>query len=160
MSECGCPDAEVLSAYLGGALAPEQLEQVAEHVRECTGCLGRLQALEDRTDPLVCALRQPAAERLFPADPAFWHAMIRLERTGPEGGAAAPAAADRLLPGQRLGEYQLLDRLGQGGMGSVWRALHRRLERPVALKVLARGGGHDAAALARFRREMKAVGKL
>jgi serine/threonine protein kinase/formylglycine-generating enzyme required for sulfatase activity len=160
MSDTGCPGVQELSAFLRGALDADTLERVADHVRGCTGCLERLQTLKDPTDPLVSALRQPAADKLFPADAAFWHAVLRLERTGPESGPAPPAAADRLVPGQCLGEYQLVERLGHGGMGSVWRALHRRLERPVALKVLASRQGHDPAAVSRFRREMKAVGKL
>src|SRR5262249_22734199 len=70
----------------------------------------------------------------------------------PDPGAAA-------APGQ-LREYQLLGKLGGGGMGDVYRAVHTRLDRVVALKVLAPHRTADPAAVARFRREMKAVGQL
>ena len=59
----------------------------------------------------------------------------------------------------QLGPYQILDRLGEGGMGTVYRARHRDLDRVVALKVLP-ADRVDEAAVARFRNEMKAAGRL
>lgn len=59
-----------------------------------------------------------------------------------------------------LGQYKLLGKLGEGGMGAVYRALHKRLDRPVAVKVLPAWRLQDAVAVARFEREMKAVGAL
>src|SRR5690606_37357069 len=72
--------------------------------------------------------------------------------------AASPSAGD--LDVQQLGHYQLLAKLGQGGMGAVYKALHTRLNRLVALKVLPAERLQDAAAIARFDREMRAVGAL
>jgi len=61
-------------------------------------------------------------------------------------------------------EYQLLSKLGQGGMGVVYKSLHKSLQKVVALKVLTNqhsdNGHFDDTAVARFQREMKAVGKL
>ncbi len=59
-----------------------------------------------------------------------------------------------------IGQYKLLAKLGQGGMGAVYKALHTRLNRLVALKVLPAERLQDAAAIARFDREMRAVGAL
>ena len=70
----------------------------------------------------------------------------------------APPPAGTLPP--LLGEYELLEKLGAGGMGEVYKARHRRLDKLVALKVLlARSHGSKEGA-ARFLREMKAVGSL
>jgi len=48
-------------------------------------------------------------------------------------------SADDAPPVARLGEYKLLEKLGQGGMGTVYKALHTELDRVVAVKVLAAG---------------------
>src|SRR6266852_5004724 len=61
---------------------------------------------------------------------------------------------------ERLGHYRLLERIGAGGMGEVWRARDERLERDVALKVLLPGKLADEAARKRFRREALALSKL
>lgn len=61
---------------------------------------------------------------------------------------------------QQIGPYQLLERIGQGGMGAVYRALHPSLGKVVALKVLAANRHGDPLVRERFQREMKAVGKL
>jgi CubicO group peptidase (beta-lactamase class C family)/tRNA A-37 threonylcarbamoyl transferase component Bud32 len=71
--------------------------------------------------------------------------------------AAAPAPAPEL---GRLREYVLLEKIAQGGMGAVYRALHSRLEKIVALKTLPSERMCNPDAVARFAREMKAVGKL
>ncbi len=62
--------------------------------------------------------------------------------------------------GSQLGPYQLLDKLGEGGMGAVFKARHVKLGRLVALKVLAPHVPSRPDALSRFEREMKAVGTL
>src|SRR6185295_16036677 len=58
------------------------------------------------------------------------------------------------------GRYQLGDRLGSGGMSTVYKAIDRVLERTVAVKVLAEHLSDDDKFVARFRREALAVAKL
>jgi serine/threonine protein kinase len=59
-----------------------------------------------------------------------------------------------------VGEYVLLDRLGEGGMGVVYRARHRRLDRLVALKVLAPDLTGTPEAEERFHREVRAIARI
>lgn len=59
-----------------------------------------------------------------------------------------------------LGQYRLLSMLGRGGMGAVYRALHTKLDRVVALKILSASRLKDPQSVSRFEREMRAVGKL
>ena len=49
-----------------------------------------------------------------------------------------------LTPGTRLGVYEVIAKIGQGGMGQVWRARHTKLNRDVALKVLPDVFANDA----------------
>ncbi len=58
---------------------------------------------------------------------------------------------------KRLGPYEILNKLGAGGMGDVYRARDTRLDRDVAIKVLPSRFANDPQATARFQREMKAV---
>ncbi len=66
---------------------------------------------------------------------------------------------------RELGSYRLVERLGQGGMGDVWRAEHRMLARPAAIKLVrseAMGADPDTVArtLARFEREAQATAAM
>jgi serine/threonine protein kinase/DNA-binding response OmpR family regulator len=60
----------------------------------------------------------------------------------------------------RIGNYDVLDRLGAGGMGAVFKARHRRMKRIVALKVLSRTMAQDATFLQRFQREVETIARL
>jgi hypothetical protein len=65
-----------------------------------------------------------------------------------------------LSPGSRLGRYEILQPLGAGGMGEVYRARDTRLDRDVAIKILPESVARDPERLARFDREAKAVAAL
>jgi serine/threonine protein kinase/tetratricopeptide (TPR) repeat protein len=65
-----------------------------------------------------------------------------------------------LLPGSRLGPYEILSPLGAGGMGVVWRARDDRLGREVAIKVLALDAVGDADRLRRFEVEARSASAL
>ncbi|HYM81873.1 MAG TPA: protein kinase [Candidatus Limnocylindria bacterium] len=62
--------------------------------------------------------------------------------------------------GQTLSHYHVLEHIGEGGMGSVYRARDERLEREVALKFLLESAPADDLALALFRREAQALSRL
>src|SRR5215468_6697907 len=64
------------------------------------------------------------------------------------------------MAGRTLLHYELVERIGAGGMGEVWRARDTRLDRDVAIKVLPPQFAGDADRLARFEREAKAVAAL
>ena len=65
-----------------------------------------------------------------------------------------------LTAGCRLGPYEILAPIGAGGMGEVYRARDKKLDRDVAIKVLPQSVAADLDTLARFEREAKAVAAL
>src|SRR5438067_9654224 len=71
--------------------------------------------------------------------------------------AAAPALPD--LTGRVLGDFAVLRRLGQGGMGQVYLAEQQSLKRKVALKILKAELASNAVSLQRFEAEAKAVAR-
>ncbi len=65
-----------------------------------------------------------------------------------------------LAPGTQLGPYGITAKLGEGGMGEVYRAKDAKLNRDVAIKVLPAAVGQDAERLSRFRREAQTLASL
>ena len=85
-------------------------------------------------------------------DAQAWAARSQAEET---------AAEDAITPGhpeRTIGEFELLSRLGHGGMGVVYRAWQPSLGRQVALKCMLKSG--DPKAEARFAREIRALGRV
>ena len=76
------------------------------------------------------------------------------------GQSTNPSTADELFPGQRVGRdsrYELLGKIGQGGMGSVWKARDTQLGRDVAIKRILGAGAMDSRLRERFQRETQAL---
>ncbi|HET9305454.1 MAG TPA: protein kinase [Candidatus Sulfotelmatobacter sp.] len=70
------------------------------------------------------------------------------------------SAQSTLLPGARFGSYEILERLGAGGMGEVYRAKDTRLDREVAIKTLSLDRHSQSDALSRFEQEARSASAL
>jgi eukaryotic-like serine/threonine-protein kinase len=96
-------------------------------------------------------------QRLNPGDSlAFAHELVK-------DGTLTEFQARRLLKGKKsltFGRYALLDHIGEGGRGRVFKARHRLMDRVVALKVLLPSSVLNETAVSRFFREMKIVALL
>ncbi len=140
-----CPPMEQLSAYLEGTLPEWDLPTVEAHVRTCLLCDGLLSDLKSHPQSVV---RQ---------------ALVSHQNGTPAAVIVAPndaLVASANLPPTQFGPYQLIAKLGQGGMGTVYKARHTTLDRIEAVKVLPHELLQHPQAVERFKREMRAVAKL
>ncbi len=64
------------------------------------------------------------------------------------------------LIGQTLGQYQILEHIGTGGMATVYRARQTSMDRDVAIKVITTGMAGDDSAVQRFQREARLIARL
>jgi two-component system chemotaxis sensor kinase CheA len=84
----------------------------------------------------------------------------RLVAAGKLTAFEAAAVRERRFEDLVIGNYQVLDKLGAGGMGTVFKARHRRMKRVVAIKVLSREIAKSETLVQRFQREVEAVARL
>ncbi len=152
-----CLERAELVAFSTGKLDRDTLEVVGEHLIACGNCTAALQAIEDDGGSLAGEVRQLFAAST-PEDEPECRLLEARAREIPIGPAERlPASQPGEAGGQRImGQYQLVEKIGQGGMGSVYRAVHRRLKRWVAIKVLPPAERGDAGR-ARFEQEMEAI---
>jgi len=159
-----CPNRETLFQYSVGTLIGEERDALDEHLESCPDCQATIMSLDDADDTVAGRLRTPPSSESFLAEPELHDALamamaMPIPKPGDKSRECLQAKPNSDMP-ETLGEYQLLEELGRGGMGRVYKALQTKLDRVVAVKILPRGRVGDRQAITRFEREMKAVGRL
>jgi len=151
------PQPEELAAFVSGQAPEEIATGISQHLSECEACRTLADALP--ADTLLSLLRE-GAEPVH----AKTNVVARAKRDTSKAVTIAPA---RGAPGLELPaeladnpRYRVLELLGSGGMGAVYKAEHRRMERHVALKVMSAGLMTKPAMVERFQREVKAAARL
>ncbi|HLJ93736.1 MAG TPA: protein kinase [Gemmataceae bacterium] len=154
------PSREQLSAFDSGQLHDAEWEEVERHVAHCATCCGDLEALPE--DAFALLLRSSASK---PTVPPFCES-----KQTPPGYAVSSAdtlprrlkAAVSDVPPELAAHprYRILEFLGAGGMGTVFKAEHRLMERVVALKIIRKDLMDRPAALERFPQEVRAAARL
>jgi serine/threonine protein kinase len=163
------PSVEELTAFTLGTLDEEAQAPIEVHVASCTSCQERaatapgdrfvelLRSAYARTSREAGTFVDPAAQVQTPvplAAVAVTDALALAESDRPQ-------VPDALPPELACHErYRVVRLLGVGGMGAVYEAEHRVMQRPAALKVINRAYTASAAARERFRREVRAAARL
>ena len=166
-----CPSSADLSAYVLGKLPEETSNAISVHLDGCILCQAQLPSLNDQSDSLVPFLRKVLLPIQAEFDPELQSLLAqtmsvstgRQENRDDAGSDCEPTRqvkADSAPTAIQLDHYRLLELIGQGGMGTVHKALHTQLDKIVALKILSTDREDSPEAVARFQREMKAVGRL
>ncbi len=132
------PNETILKAYAQGRLTLAEAESLDRHLEGCEEC-GRKLA-DVGSDTYSDLLRLPATQAY----------------TGPLG----PLQTDLPSELHNHSRYEIKELLGRGGMGVVYRALHRMMHRPVALKLIRPEFLASPQAVERFRREVRAAASL
>jgi anti-sigma factor RsiW len=140
------PTREELSAYSLGQLPQERAAAIDRHISACQPCSETIVGISS-DDTFVGLLKEA---RQLPTDQTVDHGVT----TAPTSYREVPS---RLAEHPR---YEVLGLIGKGGMGDVYKARHRKMERTVALKVINRGLVRKAEAIDRFHREVKAAAQL
>ncbi len=135
------PTAGELKQFLVGSLAPQRQAEIEQHILKCRKCSQLLESVSVQDDTLVAGLRGAAT-------------MIE---TGQRGSVSAVTTPPELSEHSR---YRVVSMIGRGGMGSVYKAEHKLMERTVALKVISSRLVQDPKTVERFRQEARTAGRL
>lgn len=125
-----------------------------------------LMSISSEMETLTEALRVPPKPIPFVEEPELSRALRKAAELSlgatTVGTAIEPSSVANPLLAQPslMGHYHLLEQLGAGGMGTVYRAVHSKMKRTVALKVLSANRFQSADAVSRFEREIHAAGML
>jgi serine/threonine protein kinase len=160
-----CPGMPDLQALLGDTLSPEQREAFERHLESCASCQERIDANLENQDCLKNLGRLFGDPTTAPMDPVLDRVRERLHEVKSPVRSAPTDTADLSFlrisnrPGVMgmLGEYEVQEVIGQGGMGIVLKASEPALHRVVAVKVMAPFLASSATARRRFTREARAA---
>jgi eukaryotic-like serine/threonine-protein kinase len=163
-----CPGQESLLAYAAGKLPSGLLDVVANHVAVCSACQSSLEEVPASTsdaDPLVGKLRRCVGPLLTQAKDGA-EKVTKAQEGSNEGALTVSERAGRRAPKPAhklpcsFGQYELLEEIGQGGMGVVYKARQLRLNRIVAVKMIRAGSHASSGERERFAVEGEAVARL
>lgn len=161
-----CLSTDKLRDYALGRMPPEQWDKVASHIETCAVCEDTISSLDGTADSMLDHLRMPPSQSIA-GTPEYLAGMAKLQNQLDQGAPTSRWDGESELPAQVdadspevVRDYKLISILGAGGMGTVYKAIHTKLDRVVALKLLPTRRIGNAEDVVRFEREMKAIGKL
>jgi serine/threonine protein kinase len=158
MTPPSCPGQAELEGFVVGNLAAGEFARVQRHIEDCALCAQALQEFDSLVDPLLSRLRGLVPDAASDQEKVP-EALITAVHCG--AGRGETAAWSSLEVGhRRLGKFELLEQLGAGSFGYVFRALDTELGRVVAIKIPRAGSLASAEDAARFLREARSAAQL
>jgi serine/threonine protein kinase len=155
MHPTDCPTQAELTAFALGHVSRPVLARIAAHVEHCPACQATLQILDVVSDAVLAGLGRSAGSGGSTAD-VLPPSLLAAARA-----AGDPREADcQTGAGRRLGKFELLEELGVGSFGTVFRARDSELDRTVAIKVLRAGRLASQEEIDRFLREARSAAQL
>jgi serine/threonine protein kinase/tetratricopeptide (TPR) repeat protein len=151
-----CPDQSRFAALLSDSVSADEHQQIETHLSDCAECRRLLEALVSVAD--VVPRDSASSGPVDSPSPALLEALRRVRLRSP--GEAAPATPVQAMALGRFGDYDLLEEIGRGGMGVVYRAKQISLDRTVAVKMISAGELASPSAIQRFRTEAEAAANL
>ncbi len=172
------PPAQRLAAFAQGRLDDREMDEIEEHLSSCGSCCQSIRNQPE--DSLVAELRgciaamdatsvtahtsadEPPSVFQVPSSFVVGPAALTLQDQTSCAGPYPDPPESAGLPEELVDHprYRIVATIGTGGMGTVYRAEHRLMDRPVALKVIRGDLLGSAAMVERFRREVKAAARL
>lgn len=161
----GCPDREELLAFNRGTLPLALIKSVAIHIQRCPTCETNLSTLqrEGETRSIPSPMASPDDEKInVQVEDSNRLVLVDLpiDFSRSEPSRLSKGSKRILETPLRLGQYHLVEKIGQGGMGVVYKAWHERLKREVAIKFLPLDQLDKDEGVELFQQEMAAVGNV
>jgi serine/threonine-protein kinase len=135
-----------------------QRTQVEQHTATCSACRAIVLDLASSSAAVVASFRPTGSFRIDETAPPPVLASFRPSSATVE--RQMPARSIELVPGTMIGEYKVTGVIGAGGMGAVFSAVHPRIGKQAAIKVLKRDHVNDAQSVVRFENEARAVNEI
>ena len=168
MVKLTCPHEEQLASFVRCELSEEVAADVLDHLDSCPHCEETVAKLERTIRGILPGAAAMMIDMPYADESACQRAIQSLVS---EFAAPIPDTDLRTEPKpipepnapvefQTLRDFRIIGKVGGGGMGDVYKAVHQRMQRTVALKLLPSAMIGNQSAVARFRREMSVLGQL
>lgn len=169
MPKSECLSHEQLQALITADLPEESADEIFAHLETCDDCRSTLDTQYQQNKKTQRPAQVTLDEEPIVKDPAFQRAVVQIEQYGSEDTIHVNHDAknhlqrereQRNLIGEQLDQYRIVAKLGEGGMGTVYKAVHIKLDKVVALKILPMDRHISEERITRFEREMLSVGRM
>jgi serine/threonine protein kinase len=156
MNQSSCPDAKLLALYATNQLDAKRAQSIRVHLATCARCKDAVDGLSpnDGLSPTVAYDSKDDATAKVPEKEKSATKQDEIVDLSVLGQSPKKEALGR------MGKYDILEIVGHGGMGVVFRAFDEQLRRTVAIKVLTRALANNATARRRFIREARAAAAI